>query len=438
MLVIFPDAWLAEPRGIARGKAEDPRTARGSRCPRAQRPFSTDRGRAGDSVTFRLLLTAALLLSTIATAAGPAGADEFALALEALRENPGRADQPPWIAVLLDSGGELGARPPAPAGSSDGAAPHGGLTLGIDQVALGGAGAMVLVLGTEPERRSGPEHALAPAGRLPNLYPSSAALGEPSWADRVPAGSGTPWLGLALTSGTMVSSFGYEAAAPDRHPGGSSGYLATFALPLSYTGLMVSAPMTGWLDVDVGAVNGWSLWEVNVPSAAGRVRATPATDLDTSLGWIVGPEPAVLAGGIRYALDLVVRYHLVERLDLGLNTAYGRAERDASAAGSGQDTRAEWYGAAAYVSHRWPGRLRAALRQEWFVDQDGTRTGFGSRLAVFSSTATVEVDITRQLMTRVEYRHDSADEPLFSGGRWPASMRTTRSTVQWSLVAVRP
>jgi hypothetical protein len=40
----------------------------------------------------------------------------------------------------------------------------------------------------------------------------------------------------------------------------------------------------------------------------------------------------------------------------------------------------------------------------------------GSRLGRFSATVTLQYKIRRGLVGRLEYRHDEADEPVFSGG----------------------
>jgi len=46
-------------------------------------------------------------------------------------------------------------------------------------------------------------------------------------------------------------------------------------------------------------------------------------------------------------------------------------------------------------------------------DADGARTGFGSALDLWSTTATIQYKIWKGLVGRPEYRHDAADERAF-------------------------
>ena len=46
-------------------------------------------------------------------------------------------------------------------------------------------------------------------------------------------------------------------------------------------------------------------------------------------------------------------------------------------------------------------------------DSDGARTGFGSKLSLWSTTLTLQLKIWRGLVGRLEYRHDQADERVF-------------------------
>jgi hypothetical protein len=235
----------------------------------------------------------------------------------------------------------------------------------------------------------------------------------------------------------MASPLGYETAGSSRSLSLSSGYLSTLALPLGYTGLMLSLPLTNWLSAQVGAVSGWDLWEDNneAPSSTGRLTASPTRDLETSLGWIVGPEQPENTSALRHVVDLVVSYKGTDPVDLGLNTTYGREEREALlvALGTRRDTAAQWYGAAGHVSLAPPGEVRLAVRQEWFVDQDGARTAFGSRLTVFSTTITLGHRIGKHLFARLEYRRDTADGGFFSDASNPGATRRTRDTLLFSL-----
>ena len=57
--------------------------------------------------------------------------------------------------------------------------------------------------------------------------------------------------------------------------------------------------------------------------------------------------------------------------------------------------------------------FRSALRQEYFKDAQGARTGFGSKVSLRSSTVTLQYRVWRGLVGRLEYRHDRADAKVF-------------------------
>jgi hypothetical protein len=73
-------------------------------------------------------------------------------------------------------------------------------------------------------------------------------------------------------------------------------------------------------------------------------------------------------------------------------------------------------GIAGYAAYDWTEKLRTAIRLEYFDDADGFRTGFGSGLGLSSATVTLQYKVWRGLVGRLEYRHDEADEAVFSGG----------------------
>jgi len=386
------------------------------------------------------LAVATVLLMSVGTVATPATALAFTANPAAPDGSPVEADGPSWISAMFRSGPHTPEEGSGGGGSTRPDPSTGGFTLGAGPLTLAGDGDATLIVESGPpapsDREREPPHVL----RLLRLPDEPALLAEPSWADHRaprPAERIPGWNGLVITSGWMASLVGYETAGSSRSPSLSSGYLSTLALPLGYTGLMLSLPLTNWLSAQVGAVSGWDLWEDNneAPSSTGRLTASPTRDLETSLGWIVGPEQPENTSALRHVVDLVASYKGTDPVGLGLNTTYGREEREALlvALGTRRDTAAQWYGAAGYVSLTPPGEVRLAVRQEWFVDQDGARTAFGSRLTVFSTTITLGHRIGKHLFARLEYRRDTADGGFFSDASNPGATRRTRDTLLFSL-----
>lgn len=219
--------------------------------------------------------------------------------------------------------------------------------------------------------------------------------------------------GLTLKGGKFVTLLGYEVIESPNNLNFSRGFLFSFAIPLTHVGLLASYPLTDTLSVTAGPVLGWDVAtdRNGAPSGLGQIAFTGVEDLTTSVNFIVGPEKTGDQENLRWVVDLVASYTGIPGVTLGANLDVG-AEEDAAAGGGS----ATWWGIAAYAAYDWTEKLRTAVRLEYFDDADGFRTGFGSSLGLFSATATLQYRIWRGLVGRLEYRHDEAGEPVFSGG----------------------
>jgi hypothetical protein len=225
---------------------------------------------------------------------------------------------------------------------------------------------------------------------------------------RLPVGTG-----LTLKGGKFVSLLGYETIEAPNNLNFSRGFLFGFATPLTNTGLLASYAITDTLSITAGPILGWDVVDFRNgdPSGTGQIAYTPTKAWSTSLNFIVGPEKTAGQKNLRWVLDAIVIYTGITNLTLAANGDYGW---EANTAPGGGD--ATWYGAAAYAAYDWLPRLGTAARLEYFVDQDGVRTGFGSRLPVWAATATVTYKIWKGVAGRVEYRHDQADKDVFKSG----------------------
>jgi len=238
--------------------------------------------------------------------------------------------------------------------------------------------------------------------------------------------------GLTVKGGKFVTLLGYEVIESPNNLNFSRGYLFALAIPLTHTGVLVSYTFADWFSATAGVVVGWDVTQDNnsKPSFTGQFAFTPIKDLTASLNWIVGPEQVEKDNRLRYVLDWVVAYTGFKNTTLALNVDYGYEQKDAflTSLATRQDTDATWFGAAAYVAYDITEAFRIALRQEYFRDADGARTGFGRPLSLSSTTLTAQYKIWKGLVGRVEYRHDAADEKVYKA-------RTTRPDASGGVVA---
>jgi len=237
--------------------------------------------------------------------------------------------------------------------------------------------------------------------------------------------------GLTLKAGKFVTLLGYEVIEAPNNLNFSRGYLFTLAIPLTTTGALASYTFTDWFSATAGMVLGWDdSKNVNdAMSYTGQFAFTPLKDFTANLNWIVGPEQIdprrfgpidrdqryYVNSHMRYVLDFVFQYTGFKNLTLALNVDYGHEQTDPflRSLNTRQNSNSNWWGWALSGAYDWTEKLRTAVRQEYFRDAEGGRTGLGDATDLWSTTATIQYKIWKGLVGRLEYRHDQADEKVF-------------------------
>jgi len=229
---------------------------------------------------------------------------------------------------------------------------------------------------------------------------------------RFPVGSG-----LIVRAGKWASLLGYEVIESPSNLNFSRGYLFNFAGPFTHTGVVANYAPTEWLNLFAGVATGSDTTEDNNQRPMGGllVALTPAEGLSILTGSLFGPEQNDNNRNQRWILDTVVTYTGLPKTTLAAEITGGNEKNEASlvALDTRRDADATWWGWALWGAYDFTERFRVALRQEYFKDSDGARTGFGSKLSLWSTTLTLQLKIWRGLVGRLEYRHDQADERVF-------------------------
>ena len=229
---------------------------------------------------------------------------------------------------------------------------------------------------------------------------------------RIPLGSG-----IIVKAGKWVSLLGYEVIESPNNLNFSRGFLFNLAGPFTHTGGLLSYAFTDWLTAQVGVVTGSDTSEDNntAPSFTGGFVLQPLKELTVNLVTLVGPEQNNNDSHQRWILDAVAVYTGLAGLTLAGEITGGRESREPSVVASGtrRDPDASWWGWGLWGAYDFTERLRLALRQEYFKDAQGARTGFGSKVSLRSSTVTLQYRVWRGLVGRLEYRHDRADAKVF-------------------------
>jgi hypothetical protein len=165
-----------------------------------------------------------------------------------------------------------------------------------------------------------------------------------------------------------------------------------------------------------------------------QVAWKPIDDFLFTTTFYSGPENFNQDGHKRNLLDFVALWHVTDKLSLMGNMDFGRENRVPNATPGPGHEDSIWHGYALYARHQTTEKLAFATRAELFVDRDTFRVGgaavapaldFSGGMATPSRQATDsrywewtytgEYKLYENLISRLEYRYDWSDAPIFNG-----------------------
>ncbi len=231
--------------------------------------------------------------------------------------------------------------------------------------------------------------------------------------------------GLTFRLGHFVTQLGYEVIESAYNWNTSRSLLFGFAIPFTHTGILATYPFSDKFSASLGIVNGW---DVVVDNNKGKTFLTqfvykPMDKLTLSLQGTVGPEQApapapapssaAANSNMRGIVDFVATWNATDQLTLGFNYDFGK-ERGVGGTGI-----PNWQGGALYAHYKPFDFVGLTVRGEIFND-DGSRIAAPAIPAVPAGTTYAEGTGTLHLYladgweTRFEFRHDQADNPVFT------------------------
>ncbi|MBI3848600.1 MAG: porin [Planctomycetes bacterium] len=230
---------------------------------------------------------------------------------------------------------------------------------------------------------------------------------------RVPLGNG-----VTVRAGKCTTPIGAEVLEAPVNALYSHGFLYDFATPISHTGIDVSYPLSDRTTVHYFLLRGWDVW-IDNNDATSQMAGVSWTSDDQAWALtgnvITGPERRANDTDYRTLLDLIATHQWSEPFSSTVNADYAYEE---GAAAGGTD--AGWWGISTYETYRFDPAIAATLRAEYFVDQDGSRTGFtADLLEVTAGLDLVPFSSFKNLRLRPEVRWDHAfgDRPFDGGTR---------------------
>ena len=236
---------------------------------------------------------------------------------------------------------------------------------------------------------------------------------------KAPIGSGlTVWIGKFATL------HGAEVIESYMNWNASRGLLFNNAIPFTHTGIRA---FYNWLDGKVttglGLVNGWDnvIDNNNFKDIEAMVKWTPSENFSIAQNFMVGSQIVEDQGDMRYLFDTVATWvplpNDLPKLTLMANFDYGTEERLGKISPALEGGPADWQGYALYAKYDLYDWLTLAARWEQFWDDQGARTGTAALNQLWEMTYTADFKVYKNLLTRLEYRHDNADsKTAFDGG----------------------
>ena len=231
----------------------------------------------------------------------------------------------------------------------------------------------------------------------------------------------------------------------------SRGLLFGLAEPFTHTGAMVGYALPKYIDFWVGAVNGWDMYTDNNTgkTIVSKLGINLGDKVNGNVSILYGPEQgpspantaAVTAGapavvGIantnnqRTSIDTTWFLSPIKMLTIGLQANAGQEDK-ASLKNGGV---AHWYGVGIQPKINVTDKFFVGGRYEWFSDLDGARTLVPAGTILQNITIAPGVNLTEDLMARVEYRYDwSSANSLFVTSDGVAS-QSHQSTIGAELV----
>ncbi len=254
-------------------------------------------------------------------------------------------------------------------------------------------------------------YAAAPVPFAPDQY-----LKEAYFSYLAPVGKG-----LQFDFGKFVTPLGAEVIETKDNWNYSRGLLFSYAIPYFHFGMRTKYTFNDKFSLAGYFTNGWNnVIDNNSAKTYGATFNWNATKkISVAQNVMIGPEQTNNNSNWRQIWDTVVTASATKRLTLMANYDYGRGDHI-----TGIDSPVWWTGIAGYFKYAISDKYAVAGRYEYYNDHYGFTTGTAGH--VNEVTGTFERPIGVHLISRLEFRHDIANNPIFTKGTsTPVTSQTT-------------
>ena len=230
-------------------------------------------------------------------------------------------------------------------------------------------------------------------------------LKEAYFSYLAPAGKG-----LQVDFGKFVTPAGAEVIETKDNWNYSRGLLFSYAIPYFHFGMRAKYTFNDKYSLTGYVVNGWNnVVHNNTGKTYGMSFGwNPTKKVSITENYLAGPEQAA-NGNWRQLWDTVITYSPTSKVSFTVNPDYGRGDR-----ATGIAHPVYWSGVAGYVKYAFNPAYALAGRYEYYNDHDGFTTGTAQHFN--GITGTFEHTLASHILTRLEFRRDTSNQPTFIKG----------------------
>jgi hypothetical protein len=233
--------------------------------------------------------------------------------------------------------------------------------------------------------------------------------------------------GLQFQLGKFVTPAGAEVIETNGNWNYSRSILFYYAIPYFHFGLNAKYVFNPKVSLTGYLVNGWNnTQEQNTGKTYGASLAlTPNKYWAITENYLAGPQDDPILYGThskpnsnyRQLSDTVIVYTPNAKWSLQANGDYGYGDKYPISS-TANSKAADWWGAAGYAKYAIDGKSYFAVRYEYFSDPQGLALFGAGNLNGHAEegTATYAYNLTSQLQTRMEFRENFANRPIFLKG----------------------
>ncbi len=228
--------------------------------------------------------------------------------------------------------------------------------------------------------------------------------------------------GLQIDVGKFVTPAGAEVIETKDNWNYSRSLLFSYAIPYFHFGVRAKYTFSPKYSITGLVTNGWNNTIANNSGKTYGVSFgwNPTKKFGVVQTYLAGPQQANISSNWRQLWDTVITYNPTSRLSFMLNGDYGRGDRINTS-----PLPVYWTGVAGYVKYAFNDRYAIATRFENFQDPQGFALATLRGQHVNEFTETFERLIAHHIITRLEYRRDFSNQPVFLKGNTPVLAQQT-------------